>query len=42
MADAGIRVVMVSGVTDSSIAGGSQGSKRASNSCPAPTVSFLI
>jgi hypothetical protein len=32
MADAGIRVVMVSTVTDSSLAGGSQGSKRASNS----------
>lgn len=42
MADAGIRVVMVSCVIDSSFAGGSQGSKGASNDCPAPTGPLLI
>lgn len=42
MADAGIRVVMVSCVIDSSFAGGSQVSKGASNSQPIPTVSLLI
>lgn len=42
MADAGIPGVIVSCVIDSSFAGGSQCSKGASNSCPAPTVSLLI